>query len=138
MHEIRAFRLTGGPFGQHNHVRRRLRIMAKTMIDLQGYPSVFLAGMFLCNAVPHTVAAVQGHPFPTPFAKPRGVGDSSPGINFLWGFANLLAGSLLLASTPVTAGFNSHFLTMLLGVFVIGALTSLHFGKVRRDRAKMI
>lgn len=106
------------------------------MIDLEGYPSVFLAGAFLCNALPHAVAAVQGHPFPTPFAKPRGVGNSSPGINFLWGFANLLVGSLLLTGMPVTAGFNSHFSTMLLGVFVTGISLSFHFGKVRRERSR--
>jgi len=110
--------------------------MVSTMIDLHGYPSVFLAGMFLCNAIPHAVAAVQGHPFPTPFAKPPGVGDSSPGVNFLWGFANLVIGSLLLSSVPVAVGFNAHFLTMLLGVFVIGIFLSLHFGKVRRNRSK--
>lgn len=108
--------------------------MVDTMIDLQGYPSVFFAGMFLCNAVPHSVAAVQGRLFPTPFAKPPGVGDSSPGVNFLWGFANLVVGSALLSGVPVSIGVNAHFLTMLAGVFVIGLFLSIHFGKVQRER----
>jgi hypothetical protein len=107
------------------------------MIDLQGYPSVFVAGAFLCNAVPHLVAGVQGNLFPTPFATPRGIGDSSSGINFLWGFANFVAGTILLSRHPVTMGLNIHFLALLLGAFVMGVFASQHFGKVRRDRLKI-
>jgi hypothetical protein len=106
------------------------------MIDLQGYPSVFFAGVFVCNAIPHLVAGVQGLPFPTPFAKPHGVGDSSPLINFLWGLANLVVGSLLLSVHPVAMGLNAHFFALVLGALVIGIFMSLHFGKVQRDRPK--
>lgn len=38
----------------------------------------FFAGAFLCNALPHLAAGLQGRPFPTPFATPHGVGDSPP------------------------------------------------------------
>ena len=52
--------------------------------------------MFLANGVPHFVQGISGNPFPSPFAKPPGLGDSSPLVNVLWGFGNLVAGALLL------------------------------------------
>jgi hypothetical protein len=39
--------------------------------------TLFIAGAFLCNAMPYLTSGLQGTPFPTPFAKPPGVGDSS-------------------------------------------------------------
>lgn len=45
----------------------------------------FGAGLFLCNCLPHLAAGLQGQPFPSPFSKPRGVGNSSPLVNVLWG-----------------------------------------------------
>ena len=56
----------------------------------------FLGGAFLANGVPHFVQGVSGNPFQSPFAKPPGVGESSPLSNVLWGFGNLVAGALLL------------------------------------------
>jgi hypothetical protein len=99
------------------------------------YVALFFAGAFLCNSIPHLVAGLQGAPFPSPFAKPRGVGDSSPLVNFLWGFFNLLAGLVLLARNPVSLGLNAEFLTLLAGALAIGLQLSLHFGKVQRDKA---
>src|SRR5271156_5134824 len=96
------------------------------------YVAAFFAGAFLCNSVPHLVAGLQGAPFPTPFARPRGVGDSSPLVNFLWGGLNLLAGIFLLSGFPAVAGFNPGFLTLILGALAIGILSAWHFGKVRR------
>jgi hypothetical protein len=98
-----------------------------------GYVTNFFAGAFLCNCVPHLVSALQGSPFPTPFAKPHGVGLSTPLVNFIWGFANLLAGLGLVAIRPVQLGVNVPFLLFMLGVGVVGAFSSIHFGKVRRD-----
>jgi hypothetical protein len=57
--------------------------------------------LLLANGVPHFVQGISGHPFQTPFAKPRGVGESSPVVNVLWGFLNLAAGfTLLFAFSP--------------------------------------
>ena len=56
----------------------------------------FFAGAFLVNAVPHFVQGVSGRTFPSPFARPPGRGESSPLINVLWGFVNLVVGYLLL------------------------------------------
>jgi hypothetical protein len=98
------------------------------------YVAYFFAGAFLCNCVPHLVCGVQGSSFPTPFAKPHGVGLSSPLMNFAWGFFNLIVGLLLLWKWPVQIGLNASFLVFLVGVGVIGAFTSVHFGKVRSNR----
>lgn len=96
------------------------------------YVAHFFAGAFLCNCVPHLVSALQGSPFPTPFARPHGVGLSSPLMNFAWGFANLLVGLALAAVWPVQFGLNAP-LMVLLGVGVVGIFSSVHFGKVRRN-----
>ena len=99
------------------------------------YVALFFAGGFLCNCIPHLVCGLQGAPFPSPFAKPPGKGDSSPLVNFLWGFFNLLVGSFLLSRNPVEFGLNSDFITLVIGALVIGIFSSLHFGKVQRDKA---
>ena len=56
----------------------------------------FVAGLFLANGVPHFVPGISGHWFQTPFASPLGVGESSPVVNVLWGFFNLVVGFALL------------------------------------------
>jgi len=57
---------------------------------------VFFGGAFIANALPHIVSGLMGQPFQTPFARPRGQGQSSSTINVLWGLANLVAAYLLL------------------------------------------
>lgn len=98
------------------------------------YVVLFFAGAFLCNAVPHLCAGLQGAPFPTPFATPRGVGDSPPLINFLWGALNLAVGLALLARHPVALGANLDCLALAVGALALGAPLSHHFGKVRAER----
>lgn len=93
---------------------------------------LIFAGALLCNCIPHLVAGLQGTPFPTPFAKPRGIGHSPPLVNFAWGSGNLLLGLFLALrhlppATPITG-----FLTLALGFLVVGTYLSMHFGKVRR------
>lgn len=98
------------------------------------YIAAFFAGAFLCNCMPHLLAGLQGMPFPTPFAKPRGVGNSSPPVNFLWGAFNLLAGVVLLSASGVAIGLNAGFVILVLGGLAMGTHLSSHFGKVMRDR----
>ena len=93
----------------------------------------FFAGAFLCNCVPHLVSGLQGSPFPTPFAKPPGIGMSSPVLNFAWGLFNLVVGVVLLSYWPVRVGLSASFLIFLLGVIALGILSSVRFGKVRRS-----
>jgi hypothetical protein len=97
------------------------------MIDV----AAFFAGVFLCNGVPHLTSGLCGLPFPTPFAKPRGVGNSSPLVNFFWGLFNVLAGAGLLARHPVSIGVDPGFIALVCGAAAIGTYLSLHFGKVR-------
>ncbi len=94
----------------------------------------FFAGLFLCNCVPHVVAGVMGAPFPTPFATPRGVGESSPLVNFLWGFVNLVIGLVLLWWHPVATNPGLSPLLFLLGVLLMGCFLAVHFGMVRPRR----
>jgi hypothetical protein len=60
------------------------------------YLAYFFGGAFLVNAIPHFVSGVTGHKFPSPFAKPPGIGLSSPLVNVLWGGFNLFMGYLLV------------------------------------------
>lgn len=99
------------------------------------YVALFFAGAFLCNAIPHLCSGLQGLPFPTPFATPHGVGASPPIVNFFWGVANLLVGLFLLSRHEVTFGLNASFITVLIGVLVIGTFSSIHFGRVQRSNA---
>jgi len=98
------------------------------------YIANFFAGAFLCNCIPHLVSGLQGTPFPTPFAKPRGVGDSAPPTNVLWGFFNLLAGACLLSYYPVSFGLNWSFIALAFGALQMGGTLAVHFGRVMRDR----
>jgi len=100
------------------------------------YVALFFAGAFLCNAIPHLCSGLQGHPFPTPFAKPRGVGNSPPTVNFLWGFANLLVGIHLLSRHPAEVGVNPSFITVILGALIMGVYLASHFGKVRDEGSR--
>jgi hypothetical protein len=98
------------------------------------YVSDFFIGAFLCNCLPHLIAGLQGAPFPSPFAKPPGVGDSSPLVNVLWGTFNLFVGSALLIWHPIAFDFNSDFAVSCVGFLALGVFASLHFGKVRKGR----
>src|SRR5258708_24555669 len=60
------------------------------------YIAWLFAGAFLANAIPHTVQGICGNRFQTPFASPRGVGESSAIVNVIWGFTNLAIGGVLL------------------------------------------
>jgi hypothetical protein len=96
------------------------------------YLALFFAGAFLCNGIPHLVAGLQGAPFPTPFARPRGVGNSPPVVNFLWGLFNLLVGGWLWSLYPVRPGPFPGFVVLVLGALVLGLYLAWHFGKVRK------
>ncbi len=97
------------------------------------YLLVFLAGALLCNAIPHLAAGLRGERFPTPFAKPRGVGLSSPVLNMLWGLANLGAGAAL-AGRAFGLGFDPRMVALLAGMAAIGLYLASHFGKGRTAR----
>lgn len=52
----------------------------------------FFAGMLVANSAPHLATAVRRKPHLTPLRGP----SSGPGVNAVWGGANLVAGLALL------------------------------------------
>jgi hypothetical protein len=94
-----------------------------------------LGGMFLANAVPHFVQGISGNPFPSPFAKPPGQGDSSPLVNVLWGFGNFVSGALLLHFFwPQGDAAWAGWIAIGAGALFLGVQMAIHFGKVRAGK----
>jgi hypothetical protein len=91
---------------------------------------LLLAGALLCNCIPHLACGLQGAPFPTPFAKPRGVGNSPPLVNFLWGSGNLGLGVFILWRYLPTMAPGLALLALIVGFIAAGIPISLHFAKV--------
>jgi hypothetical protein len=92
----------------------------------------FVSGLLLTNGVPHFVQGVSGSPFQSPFASPPGVGESSPLVNALWGFANLAGGFVLLwFFRPQGCGAVAGWIVVGSGALLAAVQLSTHFGKVR-------
>lgn len=92
--------------------------------------SYFFGGVFLANAIPHTVSGLTGRSFQSPFAKPPGKGLSSSTVNVLWGFFNLVVSYVLV----LRVGQFDVRSTIDVLVFAVGALLislglSRHFGQ---------
>jgi len=101
-------------------------------MDWYFYLAQFVSGLFLANGVPHFVRGISGQRFQSPFASPRGVGESSPLVNVLWGFANLAAGfALLRAFEPQGPEEAAGWIALGAGVLLAGVQLSRHFGRVR-------
>lgn len=94
---------------------------------------LLFAGALLCNCIPHLVSGVQGARFPTPFARPRGVGESSPLLNFIWGASNLLVGLFVVWRRVSVIGPNLEIGLLVLGFLASGIYLAVHFGKVRMN-----
>ena len=94
------------------------------------YLLLVLSGMLLTNGLPHFVRGLCGRPFPSPFAKPPGIGDSSPLVNVYWGFANLAGGAALLARFPPVGPIG--WIAFSAGCLLIGTQLALHFDRVRK------
>jgi len=92
----------------------------------------FGSGLFLANGAPHFVQGISGHRFQSPFATPPGVGESSPLVNTLWGYANLAIGATLLwFFQPRGDSAVLGWILVGLGVLLMAVMLSNHFGKVR-------
>jgi hypothetical protein len=97
------------------------------------YVAWFFAGAFLANAIPHIVQGICGNKFQTPFASPRGVGESSAVVNVLWGFLNLAIGGALLHFF-LPKGMPPPWdlcVVGLIGGLALSLYLARHFGKVR-------
>ena len=95
----------------------------------------FVAGLFLANGVLHFVQGISGAWFQTPFASPPGVGESSPAVNVLWGFLNVVVGfALLFEFAPKGADVVLEWAFVGLGALLMALFCVWHFGRVRAGR----
>ena len=92
-----------------------------------------IGGMLVTNGIPHWVQGLSGAPFQSPFARPPGVGESSPLINAYWGLANVIGGGVLIAR--FASGDALGWICLCAGAVVLSTQASHHFGKVRAARA---
>ncbi|WP_184547103.1 hypothetical protein [Mucilaginibacter sp. FT3.2] len=91
------------------------------------YLSAFFAGAFFANTIPHFVHGISGNKFPTPFAKPPGVGLSSSTINVIWALFNLVVTYLLFMASKLD---NAHPLLLLVffaGIAAMAIMLSIRF-----------
>ena len=92
--------------------------------------SYLFAGAFLANAVPHLVSGLMGRPFQTPWARPRGFGQSSSIENVLWGFFNLVIGYLLICRVgDFDLRADDDVIALLLGTLLMGLGLAWRFGQ---------
>ena len=93
--------------------------------------SYFFGGAFLGNAIPHLASGLTGHPFQSPFAKPRGQGLSSSTVNVLWGALNLAVAYILICRIgDFSLRCTAHAVTLGLGFVSIGLFCARHFGRI--------
>ncbi len=94
------------------------------------YLSYFFGGAFLANALPHLMNGVSGRSFQSPFAKPPGKGLSSPTVNVLWGFFNLVVAYLLVMHVGV---FSLHDVGQVValgaGILLMSLMCARAFGR---------
>jgi hypothetical protein len=94
------------------------------------YVAYFFGGAFLCNAVPHFVNGVSGHPFQSPFASPPGEGLSSSTVNVLWGFFNLVVGYVLVCRVgKFELRQTRHVVVLGLGALLMAVMGAHAFGR---------
>lgn len=102
-------------------------------IHWYNYIAAFFAGAFLINTIPHLIQGLSGNYFPTPFAKPTGRGLSSPLVNTLWAFVNLLIGIFLFKEGKVSFDFKLALILFSAGMVIMGIMTSINFSKKMKE-----
>lgn len=96
-------------------------------LDLISY---FFGGLFVANAIPHTVSGMMGRAFQSPFASPPGQGLSSSTVNVIWGFFNLAVGYLLVCRVgDFDPRATTDIVPLGLGMFAISVVLARHFGR---------
>ena len=96
----------------------------------------FFGGIFLCNAIPHTINGVMGRPFQSPFATPPGKGLSSSTLNVMWGFGNLCAAYLLLLHVgDFDARAPAQITALGIGFLLMGVFAARQFGRYHGGNA---
>ena len=106
-------------------------------MDLTAAIAYFGAGLFFANGIPHFVNGISGASFQSPFAKPPGVGESSPVVNVIWGVINFVITYCLLRTVDKFTFSDTLAVTIFLaGVLVAGLGLAWHFGRVRSRARK--
>lgn len=101
------------------------------------YPAYIMGGLFLANGIPHFVNGISGSNFQSPFASPPGVGESSPIVNVIWGFANFVIGFLFISGVgDFRCGLTIDMLMAGIGALGAGVGLAIHFGRVRLSYEK--
>lgn len=99
------------------------------------YLSYFFGGAFLANSLPHLMNGISGRSFQSPFAKPPGEGLSSPTVNVLWGFFNVVIAYLLVMRV---GDFSLHdaiqVATLGAGMLLMSVILALSFGRFHSGR----
>lgn len=96
------------------------------MLDYLFY---FFAGAFLANSIPHITNGISGRAFPTPFATPRGQGESSASLNVLWGAFNFGVGyALLFFAGSFSFSVLTHVAVAGLGAVLMALFLAWRFG----------
>jgi len=91
--------------------------------------ALVLSGAFITNFLPHFIHGISGKTFTTPFAKPRGIGPSSPTVNVLWGFFNLMMGLLLAQLGQLKSGNTILWISFLTGFTAMALFLSKRLAK---------
>jgi len=105
-------------------------------MDWSSLVSYFFGGLFLGNAIPHTVSGLMGQPFQSPFATPRGEGLSSSTVNVLWGLFNLVVAYVLIARVgDFNVRSTADIAALGLGFVLIGVFAARHFGRFHGGNA---
>ena len=93
--------------------------------------SYCFGGACFTNAIPHLASGLTGRSFPSLFSRPIGVGLSSPTVNFLWGWVNLILGYLLIFRVgEFSLRSNAGVLSAAVGSLLIGLSLAHQFGKL--------
>jgi hypothetical protein len=91
------------------------------------YLAAFFAGAFFANVVAHFVHGISGNRFPTPFAHPPGRGLSSPTVNVIWAWVNLVVGYVLFRVGNVSSAETPALIVFLAGIIFISTALSFSF-----------
>ena len=102
-------------------------------MEWYNYLACFFAGAFLANAVPHFVHGISGDKFPSPFAKPPGIGLSSALTNVLWGLFNLIIGFLLFNAGNISTLQPLTWILLFAGAAVMSIMLSINFQKKDKE-----
>jgi hypothetical protein len=103
-------------------------------LDISHFIANFFEGAFICNCIPHLTSGLRGEQFPTPFAKPRGVGKGSAVVNFLWGTLNFMIAMLLISYFPVRVGLNVEGALFMAGFILLGMCLARYFERVKANK----